>query len=157
MKKVLLKNAAATKKFAAKLAKKIISNKSNLQRRTAIIVALIGDLGAGKTTFTQGFAKSLGVKGRIVSPTFLILRAYSLPPSQYKIHNSRFEKFYHADCYRIHKSKDLKILGFKEIFKNPENIVLVEWADRIKKILPKDTIWLEFSHGRKETERLVTY
>ena len=154
------KSSSETKKFATKLAKKILKSKPHLKH--ARIIALVGDLGAGKTTFTQGFAKGLGIKHRMVSPTFLIFRNYSITSSlQFRFRHSErseesYKTFYHVDVYRIDSLKELNILGFKEILQNPENIVLIEWADKIKKILPKDTLLINFQHGSKENERVVS-
>lgn len=145
--KIISKNAAQTKKIAADLAKKIL--KSPPRQKHARVIALVGDLGAGKTTFVQGFAKGLGIKHRIVSPTFLIVRNYEL-----RIMN--YDSFYHIDTYRIQNVKELNTLDFKKILADPKNIVLIEWADKIKKILPKDTIWIQFSHSKKENERVLT-
>ena len=119
------------------------------------IFALAGDLGSGKTAFAQAFIKALGIEGRITSPTFLIVKSYPVPKLLRWHGASKFKKVYHIDCYRIHKPADLIKLGFREIISNPENIVLIEWADRIKKIIPKDAVWLYFEHGQKENERII--
>lgn len=150
-------SAADTKKIAADLAKRVLKSRPGSHAR---VVALSGDLGAGKTTFTQGFAKTLGIKHRIVSPTFLIFRNYPIlggSTSYRGLTSIGYKNFYHVDVYRIQNPKELDILDFKHILKDPHNIVLIEWADKIKKILPKDTIWVNFTHGRKETERFITY
>ncbi len=141
--------AAETKRLAAKLAKEILE--SGLHRKHARVVALVGDLGAGKTTFTQGFAKALGIRHRMVSPTFLIFRSYDIAPK------NNFKWLYHMDAYRIDDPKELKPLGFKEAIADPANIFLIEWADKIRSALPKDTRWVELRHGRKETERVIAY
>jgi tRNA threonylcarbamoyladenosine biosynthesis protein TsaE len=146
--KLISRSSQETKKAATQLAKKII--KSSPHKKHARVVALVGDLGAGKTTFVQGFAKALGIKHRMVSPTFLIFRNYEL-----RIKN--YEFFYHVDLYRIESPKELDVINFKEALANPKNIMLIEWAEKIKKILPKDTIWVNFTHGRKETERIIAY
>jgi tRNA threonylcarbamoyladenosine biosynthesis protein TsaE len=146
--RIVSKSAAQTKKIAAGLAKKILNTKPSTLN--AKVVALVGDLGAGKTTFVQGFAKALGIKHRMVSPTFLIMR-------RYQVSGIKYHDFYHVDIYRIHDPKELNVLNFKSILHSPLNIVLIEWAEKIKKILPKDTIWVNFTHGRKETERIITY
>ena len=138
-KKIISKNNKDTQRLAAQLAKKIL--RSN-------VLALTGDLGAGKTTFVQGFLRALGIKGRIMSPTFLIFKPYEIKSKVYK-------KAYHVDCYRLHKPSDITKLGFKKILKNPENIVLIEWAEKIKKILPKNIVWINFFHGKKENERVI--
>ncbi len=146
--KIVSRNSAQTRKIATRIAKEIL--KSGLHQKHARIAALVGELGAGKTTFAQGFAKALGIKRRMVSPTFLIFREYPLK-------NKNFRFFYHADVYRIRNPRELEPLHFKKILAEPRNVVLIEWADKIKKMLPKDVFWVEFRHGRKETERLVAY
>ena len=142
---MLSKNSSQTKKIAAELAEKIVKQKPD---KTAKVVALVGNLGAGKTTFTQGFAKGLGVRGRIMSPTFILFRRHLLRGESYN-------NFYHFDLYRIKKTTDMKELGFKEILADPKNIVLVEWPEKVKKVLPKDTIWVQFEYGQKGTERII--
>ena len=127
---------SATRKIAQQLAKKSKGR----------IFALVGELGAGKTTFVQAFLKELGVKGRVMSPTFVIMRSYQLKDGR---------KAYHLDGYRIKKAKELIDLGFKELIKDSNNIILIEWADRVKKLLPPETIWLEFEHGKNSRERVI--
>ncbi len=118
----------------------------------ARVVALKGELGAGKTTFVQGFARGLGLKKRMVSPTFIIMRRFKIGVGYQA---SGISNFYHIDAYRIKKPREISQLGFKDILKNRENVVLIEWADKIKKVLPKGTMWLTFHHGKKENERLI--
>lgn len=135
------KSAKETGAFARKLAVDLANRKGPL------VLALRGDLGAGKTTFTQSFAKALGVKKRILSPTFLIMKRFPLKAGN-------FQNLYHIDAYRI-KAQDLKKLDISEILKG-QNIVLIEWADRVREILPKGTIWIRFEHGERENERKIT-
>jgi len=137
-----------TKKLAGLLAQKFLHYQ---KQKKALVLALTGDLGSGKTTFVQGFLKSLGVRKRITSPSFVLIKNYEL-----RIKNCRgYKRAYHIDCYRIRKPKELLNLGLKEILKNPQNIVLIEWAERIKRILPKSTVWLKFKHGKKINERVL--
>jgi tRNA threonylcarbamoyladenosine biosynthesis protein TsaE len=117
-------------------------------RKGAVVLALKGDLGSGKTTFTQGFLRGLGIRGKAQSPTFVIFKRFAL-------RDLPFTNVYHFDCYRIKKADELKILGIKEILENPKNIVLIEWPERIKNILPKNIRKIEFKHGKKENERLI--
>lgn len=120
----------------------------------AAVIALVGNLGAGKTTFAQGFAEGLGVKEKIQSPTFVILKEYEI--HRHKISKSCFKNFYHIDCYRLKNEKDAKTIGLEEILKNPENLVLIEWAERVKKILPKkQLIIVKFFHINEETRKIV--
>jgi len=140
--KYLITNSPSqTKKFGEVLAKKILKTKS---KKISQILGLEGDLGGGKTTFLQGFAKGLGIKEKILSPTFVIIRKFKIPKT-----------FIHIDCYRIQKPKEILDLGFKEIVSDPKNIVAVEWADRIRKIMPKNTIWLRFEFKDKKKRKIT--
>jgi len=142
----LTTNPSQTKKLGEILAKEILRTKI---KKTAFIIGLEGDLGGGKTTFLQGFAKGLGIKEKILSPTFVILK-------RFKVQDGRFKDFYHIDCYRIKKSKEILDLGFKEIISNPKNIVALEWADRIRKILPKNSIILKFEFIGQNKRKIKT-
>ncbi|MGB9743426.1 MAG: tRNA (adenosine(37)-N6)-threonylcarbamoyltransferase complex ATPase subunit type 1 TsaE [Minisyncoccales bacterium] len=146
VKSYLTKNAKATQKLAQTLARKILKQK----KEKTLIIGLIGELGSGKTTFCQGFARALGVKEKILSPTFIILKRFS-------IHNpsSKFINFYHLDCYRIGKPKEILRLGFKNIISQPRNIIVIEWADRIRKILPRQTIILQFDFIDKNLRKIT--
>jgi tRNA threonylcarbamoyladenosine biosynthesis protein TsaE len=140
---ILTKKEKETRKIGEILAKEIL--KANL--KGPFILALEGELGGGKTTFLKGFAKSLGIKEKILSPTFIILRRFQIP-------NTKFQNFYHLDCYRIKNSKEILDLGFSEIIKNPKNIVAIEWADKIKKILPKRIILISFKIKSKNEREM---
>lgn len=131
------KSFKETQEVAGDLAKNILKNKTCLPGRQAFIIALKGDLGAGKTTFIQGFAKKLGIKEKVTSPTFNIYKSYKLKFTNYKL-------FYHFDCYRIEKPKDILDLNFENIIFDSKNIVVIEWAEKIKKIMPKNVLWIEF-------------
>jgi len=135
-----------TKKIANLLARKFLQRR--LKQKGALVLALSGDLGSGKTTFIQGFMRGLGVKNKITSPTFVLIKNYKLKISNYK-------RAYHIDCYRIKNAGELLKLGLKEILNNPQNIVLIEWAERILRALPKNVVWLKFEHGQKINERNV--
>jgi len=118
-------------------------------------LALTGDLGSGKTTFIQGFCKGIGIKKRVVSPTFLIIKRFKIPACPAGRQDLRFRSIYHIDCYRIQKPREISKLDFKEIIDNPQNIVLIEWAEKIKKLLPRKIIWVRFEYGRKISERNI--
>ena len=127
-----------TQKIAADLARKIIKTKKGA------IVALEGELGAGKTTFIQGFAKALGIKSKIKSPTFVLMKKYV----------SHGTNLYHLDCYRVDSPKDLKIPELKEILKSSYNIVLIEWAERVREILPKKHITIYIDHISESNRKI---
>ncbi len=135
-----------TKKLANFLTRRFLRRR--LKQKDTLVLALSGDLGSGKTTFIQGFIRGLGVRNKITSPTFVLVKNYKLKALNYKY-------VYHVDCYRIKSAGELLKLGLKEILKNPQNIVLIEWAERIRRVLPKNAIWLKFEHGQKINERNV--
>src|SRR3989304_1888357 len=121
MPKYISNSDTQTKEIAAKLAKKSKSH----------VFALSGELGAGKTTFVQGFAQGLGIKEKIISPTFVLIRQHHIPNTK--------KVLFHIDLYRLENITDLKSLGLEEILSNPNNIVLIEWAEKIKDTLPENT------------------
>ena len=143
IKKFTTKSALGTKKLGRETAKKICPQKK------AVILGLRGQLGAGKTTFVQGFANGLGVKDKILSPTFVILKKFKIPKSEI-----RFQSFFHIDCYRLNSGKELLELGFKKIISDPKNIVLIEWPERVESILPKDTMFLNFRFVNMNTREI---
>ena len=146
MKKFVSNNTEETKKIAQDFAKEVLT--APMSRRNldigALVLALTGDLGSGKTAFAQAFAKSLGVREKIKSPTFIIFRKSKIGKKEWR--KNGFESFYHFDVYRIHNEKEILNLGWEEIIKNKANIVLVEWADKIEKILPKNCVKIMFKH-----------
>ena len=160
VKSYLTKNPSETKKLGEKLAKRILKEK--LKKR-AVIIGLAGELGGGKTTFLQGFAKGLGIKEKILSPTFVILKKFKIPnpldakrtPRRVAFQIPKFKHFYHIDCYRIDKPKHILDLGFKEIISFPQNIVAIEWADRIQKIMLKGTIWIKLKFINKQKRQIT--
>lgn len=111
-----------------------------------VVIALYGDLGSGKTTFVQGLARGLGVKRRIISSTFVIVRKYKVG----------FKNFYHIDLYRIENQKDIEDLGIKEMLKDSENIVVIEWADKIIELLPEERTDIHFEYV-DENKRKIAY
>lgn len=123
----------------------------------ATVLALQGQLGAGKTMFVQGFFRGLGLRKRAQSPTFIIMRRHSLRAGRSGTGASGgfFKNVFHLDAYRLKDPEQLAALEFEKILSDPHNIVLIEWAERAKKILPNDTIWLTFRHGKKEEERSI--
>ncbi len=127
-----------TQAIAAKLARSIISG-------TTII--LLGNLGAGKTTFVQGFGQSLGVK-RMISPTYVLLRQYPLKKDDLKM-------LYHADLYRLSNSQEVVDIGLPEIWSDPSNILLIEWPEKILPLLPDNTIKVEIKVLSDERRQII--
>lgn len=126
---VVTKSARETQKLGEKLANSL---------KGGGLIALYGELGSGKTTFVKGLAKGLGIKERIISPTFVFIRPYALVAEPYTL--------YHVDLYRIGKTDEIKGLGLDEIFNDKEAIVAIEWAEKIKKLLPRERIEVYFEY-----------
>lgn len=124
MKVFVTKNSRQTQKLGETLAKELSGGE---------IIYLTGELGSGKTTFTQGLLKGSKIKGPYTSPTFVIMKHYK----------NKNNNIYHIDAYRI-KEDDIINLGWEEIIGNRNNIVIIEWADRIADIIPKSALWIEF-------------
>jgi tRNA threonylcarbamoyladenosine biosynthesis protein TsaE len=133
-----------TQKLGETLAKQMMESGF---KKTAVVLGLQGNLGDGKTTFLQGFAKGLGVDEKILSPTYVIQKRFGIKKD--------FENFYHIDCYRLNKPEEILELGWKEIILNPKNIVAVEWPDKIKKFLPKQTISINFKSASENQRKIV--
>jgi len=144
-KEYITNSPSQTKKMGNILAEEILKT---APKKGAFVLGLEGALGGGKTTFLKGFAKGLGIREKILSPTFVIMKRFSL-------HTSQFKNFYHIDCYRIKKSKEILTLGWEGTISKPTNIIAVEWAEKIKKILPRDTIKIEFSFINKNTRKIT--
>jgi len=154
MLEIITKNERETKKVAGLLAQEII--KKPLRTKGAIIIGLEGELGSGKTRFVQGFARGLGISQRLTSPTFVLLKKYNLPKRKITSYGLRITDYlFHIDCYRLNKPKELLDLDFEEIISNPQNIVLIEWAEKIRKILPKNIIWIKFEIISPRERRII--
>jgi len=132
--KVVLSNLEETEEFGIKLGK--ILKKGD-------IVCLIGDLGAGKTTLTKSIGLGLGVKEYITSPTFTLINQYKgrIP-------------VYHFDVYRLENADELYDLGFDEYFYG-DGVCIIEWADKIEKLLPKERSVLDIKMGKDINERVI--
>jgi len=118
-------------------------------RSHAFCITLTGDLGAGKTTFTQQLAQHLGITDHVTSPTFGIMKGYELPDQHI------FERLIHIDAYRIEDIAEAGPLRLEEVFNDPNNIVCLEWPEKIAEILPADRVEVTIKIGEGE-ERVVT-
>jgi len=136
------KNLKEFESVALGFAKKLRANTQG-----ATVVLLSGDLGAGKTTMAQTIGKRFGVEKLMQSPTFVIMR-------NYKLENKDFELLVHVDAYRLESESEIEKLGFQEIITSPKNLVLIEWPEKIKKILPRKSFKVLIKHIN-ENERLI--
>ena len=135
MERYLTSKPGETAKIARALAKRMKGGE---------VLALVGDLGAGKTTFAQAFAKALGVKERVQSPTFIFMHEHELKPKG-KSQKPKVRYFVHADAYRG-GVPELRAIGLEEYFGRPDAVVLIEWADRVKPMLPKGALTVRLKH-----------
>ena len=131
----------------------------NLKRRLPAgrqgeILALTGDLGSGKTTFVQGLALGLGITQRIISPTFVLMREYGM---KRKGESGKGKRLYHIDLYRLERNLEQEIenLGLEDILGKGENIVVIEWAEKIVPLLPKTAKWIKFERMDEERRKIT--
>ena len=127
-----------TKKLAQDFTKKLKGGE---------IIALFGDLGSGKTTFTQGLAKGLGVKERITSPAFVILNLHKVKKGL---------GLAHFDLYRLNNEAELEGIGATDYLSKKDIICVIEWPEKAKKLLSPNTIWITFEHI-DENKRKITF
>ncbi len=135
---IVTKNAEETADFGKKIA---------ISLKGGEILALVGELGSGKTTFTQGLATALGVEGKIISPTFILQKVYHLTSGG---------SLFHIDLYRLEENfaGELKNLGVEDFWQKNNNIFVIEWADKAEELLPKGTIFIYFKHDGDK--RIIT-
>ncbi len=126
--KILSKSLKETAEIAEGFLEKV---SMNFYEDEASVVGLYGDLGSGKTTFTQSVAKLLGIKEDITSPTYVIEKIYDI---SYK----DFKRLIHIDAYRLESPKELLTLEWNHIVKDPHNLILIEWPEKVAEILPEN-------------------
>ncbi len=172
---IITYSAEETKELGKNFSQKIIFvptfSSKNKNSASAIIICLEGELGSGKTTFAQGLLEGLGVEGPYTSPTFLIMKKYQgeiLLKSKFQtlnklktlsVRRGKQMKFkvniYHFDAYRV-EANDILDLGWEEIIADKNNIVIVEWPERIRKIIPAKTQKIKFE-GISEKKRKIIF
>lgn len=113
----------------------------------ATVLAFTGDLGSGKTAFTQGVARALGVTTDITSPTFVIEKIY-------KLEGQAFEHLVHIDAYRLASGKELSHLGWEELLANPKNLIVVEWPELVADVMPEYARKLTFAFIDESTRSI---
>ena len=131
-------------RFAASFVEKL-----QPQEESATIVALSGELGAGKTTFAQAVAKHLGVEETVNSPTFVIEKIY-------KLSGEGWGQCVHIDAYRLKSADELHALGWDQLVADSQNLILIEWPEHVESAIPKDAhrISIEIGEGESRTIQL---
>lgn len=134
--------------FAKKFAK---------QLKGGEIIGLVGELGAGKTIFTKGLAAGLSIKQTVNSPTFVLMKIYPIRNTRFAARRvkSEIRNLIHIDAYRVKTEKDLIAIGAEEYFNRTDTIIIIEWADRVKKILPKKTRYVNIKNQGNNKRKFV--
>ncbi|MFA5184527.1 MAG: tRNA (adenosine(37)-N6)-threonylcarbamoyltransferase complex ATPase subunit type 1 TsaE [Patescibacteria group bacterium] len=140
MLKIITKNDQDTFNFGLKLGKNCQGGE---------VFALCGDLGAGKTKLAQGLARGLGVEERVTSPTFNILKTYLVSGSE--------RIFCHIDAYRLRSAQDLVSLGIEELFASQQAVIVIEWADKVKKIWPLKARQIKIRALSEQRREIIYY
>jgi tRNA threonylcarbamoyladenosine biosynthesis protein TsaE len=130
MQEFMCTNVKETEALASKLHDVIMSRVSENKNNKAVVVALSGDLGSGKTTLTQYLLKNFGVTEQVTSPTFVIQKIY------------RTEKYnlVHIDAYRLESARELSQLNWQELIQDSKNIIVIEWPEKVIELIPEDAI-----------------
>ena len=162
---IISKNTENTNKIAKDFLKQITESKGKLKEK-ATVCGLYGDLGAGKTTFMQYLAKHMGVKRKVNSPTFVIMKKYVLPKQASHKNflasktkpmsageklsgRNSFKYLIHIDAYRLKNEKELEHLGWDEITSKKEHLIFVEWPEKIIKAMPKNHHQIHIDHTKE--------
>lgn len=124
------------------VAKNIIDTLSDAHKGTASVIFLNGDLGAGKTTFSQDVAKYLGVEDKVVSPTFILKK-------EYRTTHEHFKKLIHIDAYRFNDPKEARVLRLEDDLEISSNVIIIEWPDKIPPV--KNDVTVSFEVVDEET------
>lgn len=135
------------------LGKELWQKYENFEGKRAIVFALEGKMGVGKTVFTKGLAKALGISEVVTSPTFALENEYPIPDSKYLLH--------HIDAWRLSGSDELNALDFKDAIKN-KSVIAIEWAERVSDEIRKFDdeviiIWVNIEYGKGENERIISW
>lgn len=153
--KTISKSLVDTEYLAAKLLRGLKPD-----AHQAVVLGLVGDLGSGKTTFVQALARQLGVAEKVTSPTFVIEKNYKLrgqqgePSLESSEGSPCWSQLIHIDAYRLAKPEEMLALHWKEIIAQPKNLIVIEWAERLASIVPRETHWLNFKFIDENTREI---
>ncbi len=131
-------------KIASMLLERALKNDSS----EAALLALSGNLGAGKTTLTQALARELQIKDPVKSPTFLIMESY---PVNY----GRFHRFIHIDAYRLEHPSELGNLGFMDLLKEGGNLIVLEWPEKVLELVPESAVRVSLTFIDEKTREII--
>ncbi len=143
MKTVISKSLADTETFAREWLGHL-----DTSRESAVIVGLYGNLGAGKTAFTQAVAREMGIKETVTSPTFVIEKIYETT-------HFHFARLIHIDAYRLESGRELQVLNFESLVENKNNLIIIEWPENVKEILPEDHVKIQCEFVDETTRKFI--
>ncbi len=146
MQEIITNSPEETQSLASSVALALSAKKG--VRGTATIVALQGNLGAGKTVFVKGIAKSLGIEDDVTSPTFVIEKLYELPE------NASWNKLIHIDAYRLEGEDELNTIDWNNIATDPNNLIMIEWPEQVGLGVPERAVWIEFGVVDEKTRKI---
>lgn len=147
--KIYTYNEAETRQLAQDLAKKL---------RGGEILALVGDLGSGKTTFVKGLARGFAIRETIRSPTFVLMKIFIVKKSDIQYSKFNIRKLVHIDAYRLRDASELEEIGTLDYLGKSNTLTVIEWPERVKNVLKKldkKVSWIKFDYGEKENERII--
>jgi len=144
-----MKYVSQSIKDTSRIAKKFLTALSR-RRDQGTLVLLSGDLGAGKTAFVKQVAKILGMKEKIISPTFVLMRKYRIPARS----KFPFSHLFHIDAYRLEGRREFKALGWDEIIRDPSNIIFLEWPEKVFTRVPRGAIKIKFKFINETTREI---
>lgn len=143
--KKILKNEKETLAFAKNFSKQLYGGE---------IIALIGELGSGKTVFTKGMASGLGIKERVQSPTFLLMKIYNVCPSTGSEH--KIKHLCHVDAYRLNGVQEIVDIGILDWLGRADTVTVIEWADKVAALIRgRKVIKIKMKLGGGEEKRKV--
>jgi tRNA threonylcarbamoyladenosine biosynthesis protein TsaE len=146
MKERVTKSPEETKELAGEIIEKLAMSEG--ERGTSTIIALQGNLGAGKTVFVKGVAEYLGVEGVVTSPTFVIEKVYMLPE------DAPWKHLIHIDAYRLEGEEELSGIGWNDTATNPNNLIVMEWPEQVGLGVPERALWIEIEAVDENTRKI---
>lgn len=148
-----MKYIAESPEEMSRAVRALLSYARRHRARGACVIGLSGALGAGKTTLTKILAREIGITRNIISPTFMLERVYTIPRTH--VFSKQFSHLVHVDAYRLHDGDATFAAHLSERMHDPKNLIVIEWPERIRTLLPKKTFFVFFAH-KSERKRAVT-
>mgnify|MGYP001562904296 CR=1 FL=1 len=147
-----VKNLVELRALAERFLRGVAERPSSTSSDRATVVGLSGDLGSGKTAFAKCLASALGIADVVTSPTFILEKVYIIPRGS--LVGERFTKLIHIDAYRLHSASEMRALDWDALLADEHNLILLEWPEQVKEVLPKDITMLSFEYVDEGVRRV---